>query len=114
MRYTMDRSGIGKMMRSDAGLHRRLREVAQQQLGAMSRRAPRSAPGSGGRPPGELARSGRVEDLGVRPVFRGEPRMTMAVVFHAPYAAIVERRTHFMLGTLQYRPDPPERPGGGR
>jgi hypothetical protein len=55
-----------------------------------------------------------VEDLGVRPVFRGEPRMTMAVVFHAPYAAIVERRTHFMLGTLQYRPDPPELPGGGR
>lgn len=101
-------------MRSDSGLHRRLHEVAQLQLARIRGRAPRSQPRSGGRPPGELANSGRVEDLGIRPVFRGEPRMTVAVVFHAPYTAIVERRTHFMLGTLQFRPDPPDLPGGGR
>lgn len=107
MKYTMDRRGIGKMMKVDPGLHRRLHEVARTRLAISRRRAPRDD--------GELARSGRVEDLGIQPVFKGERRMTVAVVFHAPYAAIQQRRTGFMNAALGKQvADPPDLPGGGR
>lgn len=96
MKYKMDRSGLGKFMRSNPALQRRLHQVAREQRGRMSARAPRSKPGSGGRTPGTLASSGRVEDLGIKPVYKGEPRMTVAVVFYAPYAAAVQKRTGFM------------------
>lgn len=105
VKYRMDRRGLGEMMRRGPGLHVRMREVAQGQLAKMAARAPRSKPKSGGRPSGELARSGRVEDLGIRPVYKGEPRMTMAVVFYAPYSAIQERRTHFMSSVMKQRFD---------
>lgn len=92
MKYRMDRGGIGKMMKTDRGLHRRLHEVAHTRLAMARRRAPRDS--------GELARSGRVEDLGIKPVFKGEPRMTVAVVFYAPYAAIQHRKTGFLNAAL--------------
>lgn len=115
MRYTMNRSGIGRMMRSSPALHNVLRRTAQERLSMARARAPRSRPGDGGGVPGTLAASGRVEDLGIRKVFKGEPRMTVAVVFHAPYAAIVHKRTGFMNAALgKATPEPPELPGGGR
>jgi hypothetical protein len=115
VRYEIDRRGIGRMMKSSPSLHRVLHQVANERLAMARARAPRSRPGTGGRTPGELAASGRVEDLGIRPVFKGEPRMTVAIVFHAPYAAIVQRRTGFMNVALgKAVPEPPSLPGGGR
>lgn len=96
MKYRMDRSGIGQLMRRSPGIHRKLHEVAHEQVSRMAARAPRSKPGTGGRRPGSLASSGRVEDLGIRPVYKGEPRMTVAVTFYAPHAAIQQRKTGFM------------------
>ena len=96
MKYQPDYTGIRAMMRKDPALHRKLHQVANERLAMARARAPRSKPGAGGRQPGALAASGRVEDLGIQPVFKGEPRMTVAVVFHAPHAAITQRRTGFM------------------
>lgn len=95
MRYKMDRSGIGKMMRSHPGIHQQLRQAAQKGLRIAQSRVPVDT--------GELRSSGRVEDAGIQPVFKGEPRMTMRIVFHAPYAAIIERRTGFLSAALGKR-----------
>lgn len=92
MRYVMDRSGIGRMMRSDAGIHRVLLQSANKvKANARSRINNQS---------GQLANSGRVEDLGVKKVQRGEPRMTVAVVFHSRYAMDHEKRTGFLSGAV--------------
>ena len=95
MKYKMDRSGIGKMMRSDRGIQRvmfqsahRVRAVARGRIHNQS---------------GELANSGRVEDRGIQRVKRGEPRMTVAVVFHSRYAMDYEKRTAFLSGAVGSR-----------
>lgn len=88
----MDRSGIGKMMRSHPGIHRQLHVAARKSLGVARSRINSKS--------GSLAASGRVEDLGIQPVFRGEPRMTVAVVFHARYAMDHEKRTGFLSAAM--------------
>lgn len=116
MKYTMDRSGIRAIMQGKMpGLNHAVDRIARQRLAMMRARAPRSTPGSGGRTPGTLAASGRVDFLGVRPVFKGEPRVTWAATFTAPHAAITQRRTGFMnVGLGKATPEPPDLPGGGR
>lgn len=91
MKYTMDRSGIGRMMKSHPGIKNVVRGSAQKVLRVAQSRVPVRT--------GNLRSSGRVEDLGVRPVFRGEPRMTMAVVFHSEYAMDIEMKTGFLSGS---------------
>lgn len=92
MKYKMDRSGIGRMMRSHPGIHRVLISAGHGGLArARSRINNRS---------GELSRSGSVEDAGIQPVFRGEPRMTVRVVFRARYAMDYEMRTGFLSAAL--------------
>lgn len=90
--YRINRSGLRKMMTSDAQLHRALFTAGRQILSVARSLAPEDT--------GKLKESGRVEDLGVKSVKSGEPRMTVAVVFHAPYAAIVEGRTGFLSGAI--------------
>lgn len=92
MKYRMDRSGIGKMMKSDAGIQRVVHSSARQVLAIARSRAPIKE--------GDLRASGRVEDLGVEKVFRGEPRMKVAVVFHRRYAMDAEKRTGFLSGAI--------------
>lgn len=92
MKYVMDRSGIGKMMKSHPGIHRQLMQAGQKTR-AVARSRIRNQTG-------ELARSGRVEDLGIQKVMRGEPRMTVAVVFHSRYAMDHEKRTGFLSGAV--------------
>lgn len=95
MKYEMDRRGIGKMMRSDRGLQRRMFEAANKTLAIARGRIHNES--------GSLASSGRVEDLGIRPVKLGEPRMTLAVVFHSRYAMDHEKRTGFLSGSVGNR-----------
>jgi hypothetical protein len=92
MKYTMDRSGIGKMLRSHPQIHRSLHSAAQRTKRIAQSRVPVRT--------GALRSSGRVEDLGVRPVVAGDPRMTVAVVFHSRYAMDIEKRTGFLSGSL--------------
>lgn len=92
MKYTMDRSGIGRMMKDHPGIHRVMISSGHKTL-AVARSKIHNVSG-------ELSRSGSVEDLGVRPVFRGEPRMTVAVVFRARYAMDYEDRTGFLSGSV--------------
>lgn len=88
--YKIDRSGLGKFMRSDPQLHRALFTAGRQILSVARSLAPVDT--------GELRNSGRVEDLGVQPVRSGERRMTIAVTFYARHAAAVEARTGFLSG----------------
>lgn len=95
MRYKMDRSGIGQMMKRAPFIHRKLFEAGNKSLAiAQSRVHVRS---------GRLRASGRVEDAGVQPVKRGEPRMTIRVVFHSRYAMDQEMRTGFLTAALGKR-----------
>jgi hypothetical protein len=97
MRYTMDRSGIGRMMRSDPGIHRVLHSSAKNVLAIARSRATVKT--------GFNRESGRVEDAGIQRVFRGEPRMTVRVVFHSRYAMDQQARTGFLSGAIaQGRP----------
>lgn len=90
--YKINRTGLRKMMTSDPQLHRALFRAAQGGRAVMQSLTPVDT--------GELRSSARVEDLGVKPVASGEPRMTVAIVFHAPYAAIVQGRTGFVTGAI--------------
>lgn len=105
MKYTPDLrpevSGMGRMMKNHPGLHLRMREVARERLAVMRSRAPVSRPGTGGRTPGTLKRSGRVEYRGIRPVYRGGRRMTYAIVFDVEYAAIMNAKTGFMQAAMK-------------
>lgn len=92
MRYEMDRSGIGKMMRSHPGIHRQLHQAGRKGLAVARSRINTKS--------GALARSGTVEDAGIQPVFRGEPRMTIRVVFRARHAMDHEKRTGFLSSAL--------------
>jgi hypothetical protein len=88
--YKINRSGLRRMMTSDPQLHRAIHSSARQLLAVARSLAAVDT--------GELRGSGRVEDLGVRPVASGEPRMTVAVVFHARHAMSEEKRTGFLSG----------------
>lgn len=88
MKYTMDRSGIRGLMTKHPGIHRQLHQAGRKTLAVARSRIHNQS--------GELARSGRVEDLGIQGVRRGEPRMTVAVVFHSRYAMDHEKRTGFL------------------
>jgi len=105
VKYTPDLrpevSGMGRMMKNHPGLHLRMREIARERLAVMRSRAPVSRPGAGGRKPGTLRSSGRVEYLGIRPVKKGGRRMTYAIVFDVPYAAIMNAKTGFMQAGLK-------------
>ena len=88
--YKINRAGLRKMMTSDPQLHRAMFTAGRQIL-SVARSLARTDTG-------ELRNSGRVEDLGVRPVRSGEPRMTVAVTFYARHAAAEEARTGFLSG----------------
>lgn len=90
--YRINRSGLRRMMSSDSQLHRALHSSARNVLAIARSLAAVDT--------GELRGSGRVEDLGVRPVQSGEPRMTVAVVFHARHAMAEEKRTGFLSGAI--------------
>lgn len=92
MKYVMDRSGIGKMLRGHPGIQRVMFQSANKTLAIARSRIHNQS--------GTLANSGRVEDLGIKPVKRGEPRMTLAVVFHSRYAMDHEKRTGFLSGAV--------------
>lgn len=90
--YKINRAGLRRMMTSDPQLHRALFTSARQILSIARSLAPVES--------GQLRASGRVEDLGVKPVASGEPRMTVAVVFHTRYAMAQEKRTGFLSGAI--------------
>lgn len=93
----MDRSGIGRMMKSDAGIQRVVHSSAQRVRAIARSRATVKT--------GFNRDSGRVEDVGVDRVFRGEPRMKFRVTFYSDYAMDQEDRTGFLSGALaQGRP----------
>lgn len=95
MKYKMDRSGIGAMMKRHPGIHRQLHQAGQKTLAiAQSRAHVRT---------GRLRASGRVEDAGIQPVYKGEPRMTIRVVFYAPYAMDQEMKNGFLSGSVGRR-----------
>lgn len=103
MKYTMDRAGqYGRsragdyLLRKSPGTQYALMRAAQQSLRAIQSRVPVES--------GELRNSGHVEMVGVKKHRSGEPRMTVAVVFNSPHAAVVAKRTGFMQGGLgRYR-----------
>lgn len=92
MKYEMDKSGIGNLMRRHPGIHRQLHQAGRKTLGIARSRIHNQS--------GALARSGRVEDLGIRPVKMGEPRMTVAVVFHSRYAMDQQMKTGFLSAAV--------------
>lgn len=92
MKYTMDRSGIGRMLRGHPGIQRQLFQAGNKTLAVARSRINNKT--------GNLASTGRVEDLGIKPVFRGEPRMTVAVVFHSRYAMAHEKKTGFLSAAM--------------
>lgn len=99
MKYKMDRAGIGKMMRSHPGIHRQLFQAGNKTLAIARSRINNDS--------GALSRSGSVEDAGIQKVFRGEPRMTIRVVFRARYAIDHEKRTGFLSAAMgKGRPKP--------
>jgi hypothetical protein len=91
----MDRSGIGQMMRRAPFINNAVREGAQRTLRVAQSRA-RVLTGTN-------RASGRVENAGIQPVMRGEPRITWRVVFYAPYAMDQEMKTGFLSGALRRR-----------
>src|SRR5690242_14893186 len=88
--YRINRSGLRKFMTSDPQLHNALLTNARKVLSVARSLAPVDT--------GELRNSGRVEDLGVRKVKSGEPRMTVAVAFYARHAAAMEQKYGFLSG----------------
>lgn len=88
MKYEMNRSGIRGLMTKHPGIHRQVHAAGRKTLAIARSRIHNQS--------GSLASSGRVEDLGIRPVKRGEPRMTVAVVFHSRYAMAHEKKTGFL------------------
>lgn len=88
--YRINRTGLRRMMTSDPQLQRALFTGAQKVLSVARSLAPVQT--------GELRASGRVEDLGVKAVKSGEPRMTVAVVFHSRHAAAMEAKYGFLSG----------------
>ena len=95
MKYEMDRSGIRGLMTRHPGIHRQLHSAGRKTLAIARSRINHKTY--------ELSRSGRVEDLGIQRVFKGEPRMTVAVVFHSRYAMDHEDRTGFLSGSVGRR-----------
>jgi hypothetical protein len=77
------------------GIHRQVHSAGKKVLAIAQSRVPVRT--------GELRSSGRVEDLGVKPVYQGEPRMTVAVVFHSRYAMDIEQKTGFLSGSIGRR-----------
>jgi hypothetical protein len=95
MRYEMDRSGIGKMMRSSPGINQATRQAAQKTLAiARSRINTKTT---------RMASSGRVENAGIQPVYKGEPRITWRVVFYDPGAEAYDRKSGFLSGAIGRR-----------
>lgn len=92
MRYRMDRSGIGRMMKSDSGIQR-VMFSAGQRVHAIARSRATVVTGFN-------RNSGRVEDAGIEPVMKGEPRMKVRVTFYSDYAMDQEKRTGFLSGAL--------------
>jgi hypothetical protein len=83
------------MMRSAPFIDHAVRQGAQKTLAiAQSRAHVRT---------GRLKASGRVENAGIQPVKRGEPRITWRVVFYAPYAMDQEMKTGFLSGAVGRR-----------
>jgi hypothetical protein len=97
--YKINRSGLRKMMTSDPQLHRALFTAANK-IHAVARSLAPVGKAPGDPHPGRLRASGRVEDLGVKPVWSGEPRMTVAVTFYAPYAVAMEKKYGFLSGAI--------------
>lgn len=95
MKYRMDRSGIGQMMRRAPFIHQATRQGAQRSLAIARSQAPVRT--------GALRASGRVENAGIQPVMRGEPRITWRVVFHSRYAMDQEQKTGFLSAALGRR-----------
>lgn len=92
MKYQMDRSGIGRMMRSHPGIQRQLFQAGNKTLAVARSRINNKS--------GNLSASGSVEDAGIQPVFRGEPRMTVRVVFRARHAMAHEKKTGFLSAAM--------------
>jgi hypothetical protein len=95
MRYKMDRSGIGQMMKRAPFIDHAVRQGAQRTLAIAQSRARVLT--------GNNRASGRVENAGIQPVKRGESRITWRVVFYAPYAMDQEMKTGFLSGALKKR-----------
>lgn len=91
----MDPSGIRGLMTRHPGIHRQLMQAAQKSRAIAQSRVPVKT--------GALRASIRVEDAGIQPVFRGEPRMTVRVVAHSRYAMDAEMRTGFLSAALGRR-----------
>lgn len=88
--YKIRREGLRAMMTTDATLKRAITRSANNLLAIAISLAPEDQ--------GDLKRSGKVYDEGVKPVRAGEPRMTVAVVFNIRYAMAQEMRTGFLSG----------------
>jgi hypothetical protein len=95
MRYTMDRSGIGQMMKRAPFIDHAVRQGAQRTLAIAQSRVPVRT--------GQLRSSGRTENAGIQPVKRGESRITWRVVFHSRYAMDIEMKTGFLSGSVKRR-----------
>lgn len=103
MKYTMDRAGqYGRsragdyLLRRSPGTQYALMQAARKGLAAAKGRVPVDTT--------ELRNSGRVEFKGVKKTSGGEPRMVVSIVFHAPHAAAVAKRTGFLIAGLgRYR-----------
>jgi hypothetical protein len=95
VKYEPDWTGIRGLMTRHPGIHNVVLGAGHKVLRIAQSRVPVRT--------GELRSSGRVEDLGIRPVKRGEPRMTVAVVFHSRYAMDIEDRTGFLSGSVGRR-----------
>jgi len=83
------------MMKKHPGIHRVMLSAGHKTLAIAQSRATVKT--------GFNRNSGRVEDAGIQPVMRGEPRMTIRVVFHSRYAMDQEKRTGFLSGALGKR-----------
>jgi hypothetical protein len=95
MKYEPDWTGIRGLMTRHPGIHRQVHSAGHKVLAIAQSRVPVDT--------GALRSSGRVEDAGIQKVFKGEPRMTIRVVFHSRYAMDIEARTGFLSGALGRR-----------
>jgi hypothetical protein len=90
--YKINRAGLRKMMTSDPALNNAVRRGAETTKSLIQSRTPVDT--------GDLRSSARVENVGVKEVISGEPRMTWAVAFYARHAAAVQAKTGFMNAGL--------------
>jgi hypothetical protein len=86
--YKINWSGIKRMLATDAQLSQATQRGAQQVKSIIDSRVPVDT--------GELRGSGRIENVGVKKPFKGNPRITWAVSYYARHAAAVQGRTGFM------------------